>query len=141
MPRSLVVPLAGLAAAGCIAVVPYAPRTTLIADQGLQDVKRLLFEVSTRALNPHITVVDANEEFFCYGWTETFLGPFYTPVTASHKNTIFYVNVSRIEIYENNNVFIWGPGDQRVDKILFGSLEDAKLFADCLTSLKATRLR
>lgn len=148
-PRGVALPLLGRLALGaacfvgasCVAVVPYEARAGLVQEQSFEAVRRLLSEVSTRAINPHITTVEVTDEFFFYGWTETYLGPFYVPVTSSHQNQIFYANIGRIELYENHNVFIWGPGDQRVDKVLFARPEDAKTFIDCLVSLQAGKVR
>jgi len=133
--------LASLPAAGCIAVVPYQPRSALVAEQGLPEVKRLLSEVTRRAINPHITTVDVQDDFLWYSWTETYPGPFYVPVTTSHQNQIYFANIGRIELYENNNVYVWGPGDSRRDMVLFADANDAKLFIDCLNSLKAARVK
>lgn len=138
--RAGVLLLLGLQAipSGCIAVVSYQPEEGLVAKSGFQQVQARLSELLGRAVVPRISAVEVTEVFLRYGWTETVLGPFYNPMTTSHEAQIFYANVARIEVYENHNVFLWGPGDGRVDKILFSNGDDAKLLADCIASLRAS---
>ena len=124
---------------GCVSVVPYAPNTTLVDARGFPEIHRTASEVLNRALDPHITTVDITEAYLQYGWTGTYVGPFWNPITTSHESRIYFANVARVELYANHNVFVWGPQDQRVDKILFATSEDACLFLDCLMSLRATR--
>ncbi len=124
---------------GCIAVVPHEPNVSLVDARGLAEVRGLTSEVLTRASNRPITIVDITESYLQYSWNESYLGPFYNVITAHNENRIYFANVARVEIYENNNVFIWGPRDQRVDKILFLNAEDARLFTDCLLSLREAR--
>src|SRR5262249_3299247 len=47
-----------------------------------------------------------------------------------------FVNLSRVEVYENHVVFIRGTGDQVLSKIHYGTDQDAKLFADLLMGFR-----
>jgi hypothetical protein len=132
------VPLLGLQL-GCVAVLPYQPQENLVSKDGFETVKARLSELLTRSVQPQVTSVEVTEEFVRYGWTQTVMGPFYAPMTTGGLVQIFYANVARIEVYENHNVFLWGPGDQRVDKILFANDQDAKALADSITSWRAAR--
>jgi len=124
-------------AGGCISVVPYEPNVGLVAAKGAPEVNRICAEVMNRAVNPHVTAVDVTDEYLRYAWIQTQMGPFYTEINTPAENRIYYVNLARVEIYQNFNVYVWGPQDSRVDKVMFSNMEDAKLFADCLMSLKS----
>ena len=139
--RPLVILAAALAvvcvAGGCISVVPYQPNEGLVAAKGAPEVSKTCAEVMNRAVDPHVTAIDVTEEFIRYAWIQSSMGPFYTTINTPAENRIYYVNVARVELYKNNNVYVWAPADSRVDKILFSNPEDAKLFLDCLLSLKS----
>lgn len=134
----LAVCLVGLST-GCISVVQYAPNEGLVQTKGVEDVRKQLGEVMNRSVNPHVTATEVTDEYLQYNWSEAYMGAWYQQVTTSHQNRIYFANLSRVEIYENNNVYLWWPNDQRVDKLLFASMEDAKLFVDCVSSLRAAR--
>jgi hypothetical protein len=131
--------VAALALAGCVAVVPYEPKSDLVSARGKEEAGRQLAVLLNRAVQPRVTSVAVTDDFVEYGWQETYPGPFYVPVTASHLTQIFFANVARIEVYENFNVFLWAPGDARVDKVLFATLEDAKGYADWIASMRSAR--
>lgn len=137
----LVAPLAwtDIHASGCVAVVPYEPNATLVSAGGRKQAEELLTSTLLRAIVPRITAVEVREDRVEFNWTETHPGPFYVPVTTAGLTQIYFGNIGRIEVYENFNVFVWGPGDSRVDKVLFTTLEDAKSFADLLMSFRAAR--
>lgn len=122
---------------GCVAVVPHQPDTTLVAKGGIEDVKKRITEVLNRAVQPHVTSVEVTPDSLKYSWSQAIMGPFFAVQTLPGMVQILYSNIARVEVYDNNKVFVWAPGDARREELLFANLDDAKLFADLLLSLKA----
>ena len=52
-----------------------------------------------------------------------------------NETQIFFRNIDRMEVYENNKVFVYGPGG-RIDQILFANQADAFQFHDLLESFR-----
>jgi hypothetical protein len=127
--------------AGCVTVVPYQADEGTVDRLGLEDAKKKLAEVMNRAMDPRIATVEPRDDSVRYTWQITNPGAFYVPVTTTNFTEIFYRNIGRFELYENNNVFIWAPNDARVDKVMFGNQEDARAFVDLLMSMRARLLK
>jgi hypothetical protein len=124
-------------ALGCMQPIQYAPNEGVVQSLGPEKAKQELQILMARSVEPQIGMVEAKDESVHYRWNQHAMGAFYQTITTSVDTEIFYANLNRIEIYENHNVFIWGPGDSRVDKVRFATAEEAKRFADLLTSFRA----
>jgi hypothetical protein len=127
--------------AGCVTVVPYQADEGTVDRLGLEDAKKKLAEVMNRAMDPRIATVEPRDDTVRYTWQITTPGAFYVPVTTTNFTEIFYRNIGRFELYDNNYVFIWGLNDARVDKVLFANQEDARAFVDLLMSMRARLLK
>jgi len=133
-------PAATLAAAGlalvvgCVSQLAYEPDVKSIDKMGAEAAKARLIEVLTKARQPHITSVKVTDDSVQYFYDEP-TDPFYIS-TVGNTTQIFFVAIDRIEVYSNQNVFVWGAPDH-VDKVLFWSPEDARTFADLMMSYRA----
>jgi hypothetical protein len=126
-------------ATGCVAVVPYQPDESVVTKMGPEEAKRKLSDILSRATIPHVSAVNVTDDFVEYEWQQSVPGPFFAPIVTANKTQIRYVNIGRIELYANNYVFVWWPGDQRRDEICFATPEEAKQVADLLMSFRAAR--
>jgi hypothetical protein len=122
---------------GCMKPIQYTPNEGLVPSLGTDQAKQELQILMARSVEPLIGLVEAKDDSVHYRWNQQSMGAFYQTITTSVDTEIFYANLNRIEIYENHNVFVWGPNDSRVDKIRFASAEEAKRFADLLMSFRA----
>jgi hypothetical protein len=124
---------------GCVSVVPYQPDEGLVTQLGQDAAKRELSDTLSRAILPRVSAVNATDDYVEYDWQQSHPGPFFAPIVTGNKTQIRYANIGRIEIYANNYVFVWWPGDQRRDEVQFANPEDARKFADLLMSFRAAR--
>ncbi len=132
----------GVLSSGCVAVINYQPQEKLIDEIGFEEGGRRLQEVMTRASAPRITSANVAEDFFTYIMQQPILGPYgihmgYNPIPMQ----IFYVNIGRLEIYENHYVFLRAADDSIISQVLFATDQDAKTYADLVMSLRARRLK
>jgi len=120
--------------AGCVKVVPRQPNTKAVEELGVDAAKQRLQEVLTRAVEPRIAVVAVADDSLRYKWDQPIQGWYGVPAGSVQNETqIFFRNIERMEVYENNKVFVYGPGG-RIDQILFSSQADAFQFHDLLES-------
>jgi hypothetical protein len=122
--------------AGCVKVVPRQPNTKAVEELGVDAAKQRLQEVLTRAVDPRIAVVAVADDSLRYKWDQPIQGWYGVPAGSVQNETqIFFRNIARMEVYENNKVFVYGPGG-RIDQILFPSQADAFQFHDLLESFR-----
>src|SRR5262249_21560636 len=106
------------------------PNTAMIDTIGMPQAQVRMRETLLRSVNPAIQSVDITEDFLRYRLN-----------VAIYEFQLFFGNVSRVEIYDNNFVFIRGHGDQIMAQIFFATAEEAKTFADLLMSFRDNYLR
>jgi hypothetical protein len=129
-----------LLAWGCVGEVPYRPDDRLAASVGTGEAKQRMSQILKRAREPRITTVRPTDDYVQYFWER--LAPetaLIDPLYVANVAEIHYSTVTGVEVYENNWVFVWGPLRENVDKVLFSSQEDARTFADLVTSFRALK--
>jgi hypothetical protein len=62
------------------------------------------------------------------------------PTGAIVDNRIHFLNVGRMEVFQNNLVIVRTAGDIVLAQFVFGNNPDAKMFADLLASLPCPTL-
>ena len=122
---------------GCAPTVTYQPRHTLVQELGQDAAQRQLRDVLLRATFPKVTVVSFTEDAVIIKSQQSHLGVFYQTVTQQMEDALYFANVERLELYENNYVFIYYGSDRLQMKIRFPTREDAQTFADLVWSLRA----
>jgi hypothetical protein len=134
---------------GCAIPVVHHP-TPLQAD--MATVQRHVEHTLLRARVPKTTAVEITAYAVTFGVPGTghyVLPPILYPGIAgavaynrartesrgvSHQ--IFFEAIGQVEVYKNGYVFVKNTGGHLITKVLFASLDDAKLFADALLALK-----
>ncbi len=95
-------------------------------------------EIVARSINPQVTESEVTDDFLQYRFRQAVAG---FPTGAILENRIHFLNVGRLEVFENNLVIIRTAGDIALAQFIFGNHQDAKMFADLLTSFRAQRAR
>jgi hypothetical protein len=120
-------------------VVNRQPNTGLVADMGVEGVQKELKIISTRASAPRIVDVEFNDVGFVYSHDAHHpMAWGLAPVQG--KTSVVYDNLARLDLYENNRVFIIGPNNRELAAITFGNPSDAEGWCDLVLSLKASYL-
>jgi hypothetical protein len=139
-PSSLLLCVAALA--GCPSTVPYKPQGGVLEEVDGGEARARLRETTGRAIEPPIVWVQVDDESLRYRYREPVRGPFGIP-TGSKERTqeVFYVNVRRVELWDNDWVYMYGVDQRLIAKLCFDSEQDARSFADLLTSFRERRVR
>ncbi len=122
---------------GCAAVQDYQPKTNMIQEMEIKDAQRQLRDILLRATFPKVTSVSFTEDAIKIKSQQSHLGFFYQTVTNQLENDLYFSLLDRMQIYENNFVFIYGSGNRLQMKILFPTKEEAQTFMDLLWSLRS----
>lgn len=125
----ILVSACGLLGAGCIAVLDYQPNERALDELGIDTARERLRETLIRAVNPPVQTVELTNETLTYKWH---------PLVGIQ---IFFIKLSRVEVYENHVVFLRGAGNEILGTIIYGTAQDAKLFADLVMSFRARYLQ
>jgi hypothetical protein len=123
---------------GCPTSVPYQPNEGLVATLGVAPARQRLREIVARSVNPQVTESEVTDDFLQYRFRQAIAG---FPTGAILENRIHFLNVGRIEVFENNLVIVRTGGDAVLAQFVFGNYQDARMFADLLTSFRAQRAR
>ena len=122
---------------GCVSTVPYSPKTTLVEELGWEPAQQRFGELMTRCRSPRIadaTIDDKKFELTLQGghagWWWGWGG------APGGKPVIYHNNIGKLDIYENNKVFVLGPDNRRMTEFLFAGQEDCFLFADLVWSFR-----
>jgi hypothetical protein len=125
-------------AVGCPAVVSYQPNERLIVDLGVEQARKRLEGTLSRSINPRVIDVQIAQEFMHYRYQQPILGPYGIQVGATvAENRVHFLNVSRVEIFETNVVFLRAANEIILAQFIFANQEDAKTFADLILSFRA----
>lgn len=126
-------------AIGCVALVPYSANTERFKDQKPEDIKKTFAELVTRSLEPRYTSAEINEDFLKCDSQHTYLGPFYTTQVVPGVSQVYFNNVSKIEIYENNKVWIYDTAGRVAFPTTFASRDDCLLLVDIIETFRARK--
>lgn len=127
-----------VAGPGCIGVVPYTPKTSLIDDLGYEEAQTRFGQVMTRCRAPKVNDGKIDEKKFEVD-TPAHYGGGWGWYGGHHQggNAAFYhSNVGRLDVYENNKVFVIGTDEKKLAEFLFADQPDAFLFCDLIYSFR-----
>ena len=99
----------------------YQPNDRIVENLGDNVAQQRLQETFLRAVSPQIRNWKVTDDFI---W--------WTPGGSQ----IYFINLSHVEVYTNHVVFVRGAGKQVLSKIVYGTDQDAKLFADLLMGFR-----
>lgn len=108
---------------GCPSTVSYQPNEGVVDTLGVPQAQQRLKDTLLRSVNPRVDDVEVTDDFMRYHLAGT-----------TYDVRVFFKDVQRAEVYNNNVVLIWG-GDQRVlARPLFANTQEATTFADLVLS-------
>ena len=90
----------------------------------------------SRSINPQVVDAEVTADFLQYRYRQAVMG---IPTGAILENKIFFVNAARIDVFENNLVNVYSSGSILLAQIVFGNTDDARIFADLVTSFRVRR--
>jgi hypothetical protein len=128
----------GVLSVGCSTTLQYQPNEGIIDTLGVAQAKQRLQEIVARSINPQVTESEVTDDFLQYRFRQAIAG---FPTGAILENRIHFLNVGRMEVFENNLVIVRTAGDIVLAQFVFGNNPDAKMFADLLASFRARRAR
>jgi hypothetical protein len=138
--KLLLVCVVGTLGVGCPRPIQYQPNDRLIETMGVSQAQKRLTEVLFRSINPRVTSVEVTDDFLHYRYQVPLIGPFGAQVGSTmSENRVFFVNVSRVEVFANNLVFLRTSAEQIIAQVVFGNIEDAQTFADLVLSFRTAR--
>ena len=123
---------------GCSTAVQHQPNEGIVDTLGVAQAKQRLQEIVARSINPQVTESEVTDDFLQYRFRQAIAG---FPTGAILENRMHFLNVGRIEVFENNLVIVRTAGDIVLAQFVFGNTPDAKMFADLLASFRARRSR
>ena len=123
---------------GCPTAVPYQPNEGIVDTLGVAQAKQRLQEIVARSINPQVTESEVTDDFLQYRFRQVIAG---FPTGAILENRMHFLNIGRMEVFENNLVIVRTSGDIVLAQFVFGNNPDAKMFADLLASFRARRSR
>ena len=123
---------------GCPVAVQYQPNEGIVNTLGVAPARQRLQEIVSRSINPQVTEVEVTDDFLQYRFRQAIAG---FPTGAVLENRIHFLNVGRMEVFENNLVIVRMGGDVVLAQFIFGNNQDAKMFADLLASFRTQHTR
>ena len=110
--------------------------TNLVDTLGVPEAAQQLKETLLRALAPRIVAVDVTEEFVRYRYRQEIAG---IPTGVLPEQRLAFLNMAQVDIFSDNTVNILADNGQLLAQLVFGSRQDAELFADLVTSFRTRR--
>jgi len=133
MPTVLLVSVLSVLSVGCPAPTAYQPNDRIVNELGVERSKQRLKEILLRSINPQVVEVEVTDESFAYRFRQAVAG-FQTG--AILDNRVFFPNAVYVNVYDNNTVNVLTSNQQLVAQLVFGNNDDARLFADIVTSFR-----
>ncbi len=124
-------------ATSCIAIVPYEPKSNLLQTLGEEESVKRFGRVLAGSTDWRFNFAEAGEDSFVAEKLQVIMGAFWIQHTIPNRIQIYYANVSRIEVYENNVVYLRSPSNHVTLKATFADRDTAFEFADLVASFKA----
>jgi hypothetical protein len=108
---------------GCPSTVSYQPNEGMVDTLGVSQAQQLLKDMLLRSVNPRVDDVQVTDDFVRYHLAGT-----------SYDVRIFFKDVQRAEVFNNNVVLIWGVDQRMLARPLLANTQDATTFADLVLS-------
>jgi hypothetical protein len=130
--------IVSILSAGCPATVSYQPSERAIDELGVSQARQRLRETLLRAINPQVVEAEVTDEYVHYRFRQAIAG---FPTGAILDNRVHFSNAARVDVHSNNTVIVRTSAQHPIAQVVFGSPEDARQFADLVTSFRARRAR
>ena len=115
---------------GCVPI-EYKPKEDIIDQLSFEQAKRRLDETLSRSKNPQISSIDLTDDFLLYR---------YRSGRYTAEKRFFFLGVDRVEVFNNHVVLVRASNGDVLAVMAFSNDEDAKTFADFVTSFRARRV-
>src|SRR2546428_1894372 len=102
--------------AGCPTAVQYQPNEGIVDTLGVVPARQRLQEIVARSVNPQVTESEVTDDFLQYRFRQAVAG---FPTGAILENRIHFLNVGRLEVFENNLVIIRTAGGLALARFFF----------------------
>jgi hypothetical protein len=109
--------------AGCPKAISYQPNEGMVDTLGVPQAQQLLKDTLLRSVNPRVDDVEVTDVFVRYHLAGT-----------SYEVRIYFKDVQRAEVFNNNVVLIWGAEQRMLARPLLANAQDATTFADLVLS-------
>ena len=129
----LLVGMLSVLSTGCPAPTSYQPNDRVVSELGVERSKQRLKEILLRSINPQVVEVEVTDEYFAYRFRQAIAG-FQTGAVLD--NRVFFPNAVYVNVYDNNTVNVLTSNQQVVAQLVFGNNDDARMFADLVTSFR-----
>lgn len=123
---------------GCTPTIPYQPNARLVDTLGVAQAKQRLKETTLRSINPQIVDADVTDDFLRYRFRQV-IAAFPTGAIVDHQ--IAFLNAVHVDVFTNNVVNVRTSANHLIAQLVFGNEQDARTFADLLTSFRQRRVR
>lgn len=120
-------------ALACSAKVPYQPRDGALDGVPEGERQRAFAETLTKAVKPRIVQVWVDDASYGYESDRVVRG-------ANQRSGVYFINVSRADLYSNNVVFVVDTNERVVDRVGFATPNDARAFIDVLAFYRTRRV-
>ncbi|MBI4602528.1 MAG: hypothetical protein HY721_11265 [Planctomycetes bacterium] len=127
--------------AGC-SPIAYKANDGLAKEVGVEEAKKRLKELVHRAQATGggvVTSVDVTDESLKVKSQQSTVGVFYQLETRQLENEVYFAALDRVDLYSNNWAYVYASGGRLVLQVLLPTPEEARTFADLVTSLAALR--
>lgn len=121
---------------GCVSVVPYTPKTSLIEELGYEGAQDRFAVLMNGARSPRIGTASIDTKKFEFELSGGHAGWWWGWGQPGSHPVVYLENIGRLDIYENNKVFVIAPDERKMTEFLFGSQGDCFVFADLVYSFK-----
>jgi hypothetical protein len=109
---------------GCPMAVSYQPNEGIVDTLGVPGAQQLLKDTLLRSANPRVDDVEVTNDFVRYHLAGT-----------TYDVRIFFKDIQRAEVFNNNIVLLWGQDQRMLARPLLANAQDATTFADLVLSL------
>lgn len=121
---------------GCARSTYYRPNASLVDTLGMPQAAQQLKDTLLRALAPRIVAVEVSEEFVRYRYRHEIAG---VETGGLPEQRIAFLNAAQVQVFADNTVDVRADNRVLLAQFVFGSRQDAELFADLLASFRARR--
>ena len=124
---------------GCVSIIPHQPNLQLVEELGEAAAVQKFAETLNRSTQPRYQGTEVLKDSFKTKQVGVVMGAWYSTHQISSDIQVYFNNISRVEVYDNNVVFIRGIADEILLRATFMNIQDATTLADLLESFKVAK--
>jgi hypothetical protein len=128
--------LLGVYLVGCSRSTYYRPNANLVSTLGVPQATQQLKDTLLRSLAPRIVAVEVSEEFVRYRYRHEIAG---VETGGLPEVRIAFLNAAQVQLFADNTVDVRADNGVQLAQFVFGSRQDAELFADLMASFRTRR--